>query len=72
MELVIWHKFSQHRDLKDELLATGEAELIEVCYCHPFFHVFREIQIEIRTPLRMCSGVVVPMERAGMNWVRHS
>jgi len=36
MEVAIWHKFSQHRDLKEELLATGDAELIEVGCCRPF------------------------------------
>ena len=30
MELTIWYKFSQHRELREELLATGDAELIEV------------------------------------------
>lgn len=29
MDLVLWNKFNQHRDLKEELLATGDAELIE-------------------------------------------
>jgi predicted NAD-dependent protein-ADP-ribosyltransferase YbiA (DUF1768 family) len=30
MEVAIFHKFSQHRDLKEELLGTGDAELVEV------------------------------------------
>lgn len=30
MEEALWHKFTQHDDLKRELLATGDAELIEV------------------------------------------
>ena len=30
MEEALWHKFAQHDDLKRELLATGDAELIEV------------------------------------------
>lgn len=29
MDDVLWHKFTQHDDLKRELLATGDAELIE-------------------------------------------
>lgn len=29
MEEALWHKFTQHRDLQAELLATGDAELIE-------------------------------------------
>ncbi|KAJ7140418.1 hypothetical protein C8R46DRAFT_921430 [Mycena filopes] len=28
MEIVHWHKFSQHRNLKQQLLATGDAELV--------------------------------------------
>jgi predicted NAD-dependent protein-ADP-ribosyltransferase YbiA (DUF1768 family) len=31
MELALWYKFNQHKSLKEELLATGDAELIEVC-----------------------------------------
>ena len=30
MDVVIYYKFTQHNDLKRELLATGDAELIEV------------------------------------------
>lgn len=30
MDETLWYKFTQHSDLKEELLATGEAELIEV------------------------------------------
>jgi ribA/ribD-fused uncharacterized protein len=29
MDEAIWHKFNQHKDLKKELLSTGDAELIE-------------------------------------------
>jgi len=29
MEITAWHKFTQHPDLEAELLATGDAELIE-------------------------------------------
>ena len=45
MEVAIWHKFSQHRDLKEELLATGDAELIEVCFCLLFPPRIRDIHI---------------------------
>jgi predicted NAD-dependent protein-ADP-ribosyltransferase YbiA (DUF1768 family) len=31
MDTTLWHKFTQHRSLKEELLATGNAELVEVC-----------------------------------------
>lgn len=30
MDLALWHKFTQHESLKRELLATDDAELIEV------------------------------------------
>jgi predicted NAD-dependent protein-ADP-ribosyltransferase YbiA (DUF1768 family) len=30
MDEVLWLKFNQHSELKAELLATGDAELIEV------------------------------------------
>jgi len=29
MDIALWHKFTQHQDLLEELLATGDAELIE-------------------------------------------
>ncbi|KAJ6486057.1 hypothetical protein C8R47DRAFT_1047608 [Mycena vitilis] len=29
MDIVVWQKFTQHEDLKQELLATGNAELVE-------------------------------------------
>ncbi|KAI0950876.1 hypothetical protein AcW1_008067 [Taiwanofungus camphoratus] len=29
MEETLWHKFTQHQDLREELLATGDAELVE-------------------------------------------
>jgi len=29
MDVVLWHKFNQHQDLRDELLSTGNAELVE-------------------------------------------
>lgn len=30
MNIVLYHKFTQNKDLKRELLSTGDAELIEV------------------------------------------
>jgi diaminohydroxyphosphoribosylaminopyrimidine deaminase/5-amino-6-(5-phosphoribosylamino)uracil reductase len=30
MNETLWHKFTQHQDLREELLATGDAELVEV------------------------------------------
>jgi predicted NAD-dependent protein-ADP-ribosyltransferase YbiA (DUF1768 family) len=38
MDTVLYHKFTQHYGLKRELLATGDAELIEVRFsfwAHP-------------------------------------
>jgi predicted NAD-dependent protein-ADP-ribosyltransferase YbiA (DUF1768 family) len=32
MDEVLYHKFTQHIDLRAELLATGDAELVEVCH----------------------------------------
>lgn len=34
MDETLWFKFTQHSDLKEELLATGDAELVEVCDWH--------------------------------------
>jgi diaminohydroxyphosphoribosylaminopyrimidine deaminase/5-amino-6-(5-phosphoribosylamino)uracil reductase len=31
MDETLWYKFTQHSDLKHMLLATGDAELVEVC-----------------------------------------
>ena len=65
METAIWHKFAQHRELKEELLATGDAELIEVCggrlTSSPLPLASHR---KIRTPTRTRFGVVVLMERA--------
>lgn len=36
MEIALWHKFTQHPALRDELLATGDAELIEVRFIFQF------------------------------------
>ena len=34
MEEALYHKFTQHLDLKAELLGTGDAELVEVGVVH--------------------------------------
>ena len=37
MDRAIYHKFKQHHDLREELLSTGDAELIEVrLWPHPY------------------------------------
>ncbi len=45
MDTAIFYKFQQHEDLKQELLSTGDAELVEVScnrsqYPLPKFDVF--------------------------------
>ncbi|EED83245.1 predicted protein [Postia placenta Mad-698-R] len=35
MDETLWHKFTQHRNLMEELLATGDAELVEQCNSRP-------------------------------------
>ena len=45
MDQVLFLKFTQHQDLKDELLATGNAELIEVtsaicCILHSLILIY--------------------------------
>jgi predicted NAD-dependent protein-ADP-ribosyltransferase YbiA (DUF1768 family) len=37
MDIVIYEKFSQHEDIKRELLETGDAKLVEVSICVAFF-----------------------------------
>jgi len=41
MDETLWHKFTQHLDLKEELLMTGDAELVEVL--HDLFQTKREL-----------------------------
>ncbi len=37
MEVALYLKFTQHSDLKREILATGDAELVEACFPR-FYH----------------------------------
>lgn len=37
MDIALEHKFSQHRDLRQELLMTGDAELVEVLASQTFY-----------------------------------
>lgn len=69
METTIWHKFTQHGGLREELLSTGDAELIEVCGCY-YHPASTRFTLKFRTPTRMRFGVVVPMERAGTSWAK--
>jgi diaminohydroxyphosphoribosylaminopyrimidine deaminase/5-amino-6-(5-phosphoribosylamino)uracil reductase len=42
MDETLWYKFTQHSDLKAELLATGDAELVEVLFI--YFRIFRMLK----------------------------
>jgi hypothetical protein len=70
MEVTLWHKFTQHSDLKDQLLATGDAELIEVCggvivvlYVNP--------DDVPRIPVKTTSGEWAPIGEAATSLERH-
>ena len=64
MDETLWHKFTQHRDLREELLATGDAELVEV-RAVPSDDVIwlTSTRIRIRTPF----GVLGPMAVVAMS-----
>jgi predicted NAD-dependent protein-ADP-ribosyltransferase YbiA (DUF1768 family) len=66
MNIVVFHKFTQHKDLKHELLSTGAAELVEVCV--PRLSKFpSELTGLGRTRTKMRSGAVERMERGEMS-----
>ena len=73
MEIVLYHKFTQHKGLKRELLATGDAELIEVQF-HDRLFLSPDLTDETasRTRTRIHSGGVGRMGRVGMSLGRHS
>lgn len=58
-------KFTQHRDLQNELLSTGDAELVEVGCSGPILCAM-SLQL-FRTLPWMLSGVSEPMERVAMS-----
>lgn len=66
MNTVLFHKFTQHNDLKRELLSTGAAELIEVRVSSVEIPQ-RELTSLGRTRTKMRSGGVERMEREGMS-----
>lgn len=43
MDEALYHKFTQHNDLRAELLATGDAELVEVNnpFVDAMFHLLK-------------------------------
>ena len=64
MELAISLKFSQHKDLKRELLATGDAELIEVRATCPVERS-KPIPEGLRTPIELRPRVVLGLWARG-------
>ena len=65
MDTALYHKFTQHRDLKRELLATGDAELIEVRFHDRFPSCRLTNETVSRTRTRIGSGDVGRMGREG-------
>jgi predicted NAD-dependent protein-ADP-ribosyltransferase YbiA (DUF1768 family) len=48
MDETLWHKFTQHSDLKAELLATGDAELVEVLFYFRIMHMLITVLLGLR------------------------
>jgi len=71
MDTVLYHKFTQHKDLKRELLATGDAELIEVGDLRPIQGYPTLTDETPRTRIKIRSGGVGQMERVRMNSGKH-
>jgi hypothetical protein len=66
MEMVLFHKFTQHENLKRELLATGDAELIEVRLPHyDIMRLFGLTGVKCRTRTKTRSGGVGRTGRVG-------
>jgi len=42
MDIVLWHKFTQHEGLKRELVGTGDAELIEDSAADAFWGIGKD------------------------------
>lgn len=55
MDMALWHKFTQHYDLKEELLSTGSAELVEVRTSTSLFYTRFDV-VASRTPIRIHFG----------------
>ena len=71
MDTVLFHKFTQHRDLKRELLGTGDAELIEVrlSFLAPVCRTMKLLLLRTRTKIR--SGGVGRMGRVRIILGKH-
>lgn len=71
MEAAIYHKFKQHKDLMRELLATGNAELIEVrrrARSRIFSSNCSGLTDPCRTQTKTHFGAVGRTEKEGMSW----
>ncbi|KAF9533960.1 hypothetical protein CPB83DRAFT_756646 [Crepidotus variabilis] len=72
MDITLYHKFTQHPDLKGELLATGDAELVEVRCLELAAIVTSGLTLTMlyRIPTRMPFGALEQMAEAGTNLER--
>lgn len=77
MDRALWHKFTQHSELEEELLATGDAELIEVRPISSslipgifLLHNVSDADSSLRTRRSTHSGALEQMEREGMSLER--
>jgi len=70
MDTVLFHKFTQHRDLKRELLGTGDAELIEVTFII-LTAGRRADEVPSRTRTKIRSGGAGRMGRVRMSLGKH-
>ena len=68
MKVALYLKFTQHEDLRQELLDTDDAELIEVGSSHPNFTNAHSV---CRTRIRMHSGALAQTNRGVTNLERH-
>jgi hypothetical protein len=67
MDETLWHKFTQHHELREELLATGDAELVEVfsiLLVTYTMYIYRLNRIRIRTHF----GVSALMDSVATSW----
>ena len=72
MELAISLKFSQHKDLREDLLSTGDAALIYVRATHALKFSRSGLTDVRRTQKKIHSGVVGQMEKEKMSLGRRS
>ena len=66
MDITLYHKFTQHLNLKQELLSTGDDILVEVS-CYPA-DVRLSFTLQCRIRIKTRSGESAPTEVGEMNW----